>query len=269
MPCRADVTAMPLARALDYYKEHDWVALLRAIEVLQLTSVRRLVAPPLLDLGCGDGFVAQLAFGDPVAVGMDRNHSDVRTAAGSAAYRSVVTADARSLPFHEAAFQTVYSNGTLEHLDDLPSVLAEIHRVLRRGGVVIALVPSNAFQRPIGGVGRIVGQRIWNHFNRLHNHVNLLSADEWSAALEGHGLSPIAITPYGSAEVARFVSNRDLLSKVDVGVRWPFLRLRHSGNLARLMMAAGGRTTGELERLFEDDPQSASGAWLLVVARRS
>jgi len=44
------------------------------------------------------------------------------------------TADAEALPFADETFDTVYSWGVLHHSPDTPKAVAEVHRVLRKGG---------------------------------------------------------------------------------------------------------------------------------------
>src|SRR5262249_10262675 len=48
--------------------------------------------------------------------------------------------DAESLPFDDASFDLVYSNGVLHHTPNTRRAVAEIRRVLRPGGRVIAMV---------------------------------------------------------------------------------------------------------------------------------
>jgi SAM-dependent methyltransferase len=48
--------------------------------------------------------------------------------------------DAERLPFDDASFDLVYSNGVLHHTPDTARLIAEIHRVLRPGGRVIVMV---------------------------------------------------------------------------------------------------------------------------------
>jgi ubiquinone/menaquinone biosynthesis C-methylase UbiE len=43
--------------------------------------------------------------------------------------------DGEHLPFHDASFDVVYSNGVLHHTPDTAGAIREIHRVLRPGGV--------------------------------------------------------------------------------------------------------------------------------------
>jgi SAM-dependent methyltransferase len=45
-----------------------------------------------------------------------------------------------SLPFPDASFDLVYSNGVIHHLPETARVIAEFHRVLRPGGTAIVMV---------------------------------------------------------------------------------------------------------------------------------
>src|SRR5678816_3159753 len=53
---------------------------------------------------------------------------------------SFLITDGECLPFAEESFDVVYSNGVLHHTPDTARLVAEIHRVLRPGGRVIAMV---------------------------------------------------------------------------------------------------------------------------------
>ena len=54
--------------------------------------------------------------------------------------------DAETLPFPDASFDLVYSNGVLHHTPNTPAVIAEIRRVLRPGGrAIIMLYAENSF----------------------------------------------------------------------------------------------------------------------------
>src|SRR5258708_23698162 len=48
--------------------------------------------------------------------------------------------DATSLEFSDAAFDVVYSFGVLQHIPEAQKAVAEIHRVLKPGGEVVAMV---------------------------------------------------------------------------------------------------------------------------------
>lgn len=96
--------------------------------------------PRILDFGCGIGVATgRLAAHVPEAevVGLDPSAESIRIAEAQGAPRTrfVVSKDIR-LPFPDATFDLVYSNGTFHHIphgDHLP-ILRELHRVLRPGG---------------------------------------------------------------------------------------------------------------------------------------
>jgi SAM-dependent methyltransferase len=62
-----------------------------------------------------------------------------------------VTADLRSLPFHEHTFDLIYSMGTIEHFHDSDIALHEMFRVLKPQGCAIIGVPNklDPFLRPL------------------------------------------------------------------------------------------------------------------------
>ena len=63
----------------------------------------------------------------------------------------LAVSDVRALPFSEAAFDVVYSMGTIEHFADSNVAVREIVRVLKPGGTAIIGVPNklDPFLRPL------------------------------------------------------------------------------------------------------------------------
>ena len=59
---------------------------------------------------------------------------------------TVVGADAARLPFGDRSFEVITMVETLEHifLEDRPAALAECHRVLQPGGVIVLSTPNHA-----------------------------------------------------------------------------------------------------------------------------
>ena len=85
-------------------------AILRAVECKFMARVP--LMPPVLDIGCGDGHFASIAYADhlPLDVGIDVMARDLPEAASRpGVYRKVMFASATALPFADASFNTVVS----------------------------------------------------------------------------------------------------------------------------------------------------------------
>lgn len=97
----------------------------------------------VLDLGCGPGTIT-LGLAEAVlpgrVTGIDASHTAIETAQRLAAGLERVnvtfrTGNAYELPFPDASFDLVFCHALLEHLARPAEALAEIHRVLRPGGI--------------------------------------------------------------------------------------------------------------------------------------
>ena len=87
-----------------------------------------------LDLGCGEGrLTRELRRRGHRVVGMDASATLVRAARDEEDGVSLV-ADGAHLPFNDDSFDLVIAYNVLMDLDDLPAALAEVARVLERGG---------------------------------------------------------------------------------------------------------------------------------------
>jgi 2-polyprenyl-6-hydroxyphenyl methylase/3-demethylubiquinone-9 3-methyltransferase len=90
----------------------------------------------VLDAGCGGGLVArELAAAGAEVVGVDRSLGSLGVARRATPARfSPAQGRLERLPFADAGFDAVVAADVLEHLPDLPAVVAELARVLRPGG---------------------------------------------------------------------------------------------------------------------------------------
>jgi len=102
---------------------------------------------PILDFGCGAGDLAAagLAADLPMS-GADVYYGGSRSRDEAEAHGllGVVVYEIREgrLPFPDAHFGLIVNNQVMEHVDDLDRVLAELHRVLQPGGLLLSLFPS-------------------------------------------------------------------------------------------------------------------------------
>ncbi len=188
-----------------------------------------------LDLGCGDGTLARVLVACTPEVrwtGLDVDARDAALARRGGVYDRVHVAPAARIPEPDGAFDLVFSNSALEHMAGLDGVLAEVRRVLRRGGRFVFTVPEPRFRdhllwprllRRLGAVRAAAAYQA--HLDRRLGHVNYLSPDEWRARLARHDLNVIRTVPYLSRRV----------------VAWWETLANATGGLAHL--ATGGRMT--------------------------
>jgi SAM-dependent methyltransferase len=98
---------------------------------------------PVLDLGAGYG-AATAELGrrsrGPV-VALDRRPAPLR-ALGSAGAADTVAGDALALPFADRSFDLVFAQLLFLWVADLDRALAEVERVLRPGGILLAVEPD-------------------------------------------------------------------------------------------------------------------------------
>ena len=108
----------------------------------------------VLDLGCGDGRATK-TITDGLGI------SSLRAVEGYAPFRDAARAlgidavDAdleQRLPFPDGSFDAVISNQVIEHLADTDIFVAEIERVLRRGGVAVISTENMASWHNIGAL---------------------------------------------------------------------------------------------------------------------
>ncbi len=185
-------------------------AVLRAVECRFMARVP--LTPPVLDIGCGDGHFASIAYERlPIDVGIDVMARDLpEAAARKDVYREVMFASATALPFADASFNTVISNCVIEHIPDNAAVLREISRVLRPGGLFATTLPSELYPKYLLGstafrsVGlKGLGERYGQFFNRISYHYHVHPPEEWKRRFEAAGLEVEEQTYYFSAAAHR------------------------------------------------------------------
>lgn len=108
------------------------------VDDLEVDFVRRFGAGgDLLEVGCGTGLLlARTATFGRSAKGVDLSPGMLEKA--RARGLSVVEASATDLPFPDETFDVAYSFKVLAHVRDIERALAEMTRVVRRGGFVLA-----------------------------------------------------------------------------------------------------------------------------------
>lgn len=174
-------------RDLPYFR-----GLLRAIEARFYQDLS--LPAPTLDVGCGDGHFASVAFDRPLDVGIDLWEGPIREAARRQAYRYLINGNAGRMPFPDGYFASALSNSVLEHIPHVETVLAETRRVLQPGAPFAFCVPNHQFLgslsvgRACDKIGlRSLGDRYRAFFNRIARHVHCDPPQVWQERLEATG----------------------------------------------------------------------------------
>ena len=243
------------------------LALLRAIECRELGVLE--FEEPLLDLGCGDGLFAQVFFEKRHLVGLDYSMKELLTARSRAAYDELVRADIAATPFPDDSFATVFSNGVLEHVENLCDGLREIARVLRPGGRLIFTVPTMKDELELSGAALLRGlgalglaQKYADGYNRVFGQINVLDIDPWRSLLNECGLELTYHRAYASAAVFRLHDVTMLMSLPCFALKALTGRWVLFPGLRRLALAP--LWAAVLRRLYDD--ADSPGCSLLMVA---
>ncbi|HEV2127567.1 MAG TPA: class I SAM-dependent methyltransferase [Thermomicrobiales bacterium] len=207
-------------------------ALLRSVEARLMGRVP--LVHPVLDVGCGDGHFASVAYREPIDVGLDPMTRDLREAARRVpeVYLEVVQGSATSMPFEDASFATVVSNCVIEHIPDVDATLRELSRVLRPGGTFATTLPSEHYPDYLLGstLARKFGVvRVTDaygaFFNRISHHYHVDPPEVWQRRFEAVGLDVAEHHYYFSPEahrafdLAHYIGVPNLITKRLLG-RW-------------------------------------------------
>jgi SAM-dependent methyltransferase len=174
-------------RDLPYFR-----AMLRAVEAQFYQDYN--LEPPVLDVGCGDGHFASIAFDRPLDVGVDPWEAPLRQAARLGGYRLLAQADGGHMPFPDGYFGSAISNSVLEHIPHVQDVLDEVQRVLKPGALFLFCVPNPAYlselsipdllyRLGLGGLGE--AYRGW--FRRMSRVQHAVPPDTWQGWLQASG----------------------------------------------------------------------------------
>ena len=124
----------------------------------------------VLDFGCGPGTISvglakAVEPGELFGVDMETSQIEIaRAAAEAGGHRNAVfqTADVTDLPFEDSSFDVAHCNALLMHVPDTKAVLAEVHRVLKPGGIISSreMFVDSSFLEPELSGG-------WDTFSKL------------------------------------------------------------------------------------------------------
>ncbi len=250
-------------RDLPYFR-----ALLRAIEARSYFGID--LPSPILDLGCGDGHFASIAFPNPLDVGIDPWWGPIREAQTRQAYHYLIQSNGALQPFPNGHFASVISNSVLEHIPDVEEVLAEVWRVLQHGGLFIFCVPNQRFltELSIGQIFDRIGLKILggvyrSFFNRISRHHHCDSPQIWVPRLENagfqveqwwHYFSPAALK---TLEWGHYLGLPALITKKLTG-RWILCPTTWNLSITRQLV----------QKSYNENIEQEKGVYTFYIARR-
>jgi SAM-dependent methyltransferase len=191
------MTADELQAMLAADERHWWY---RGRRRVLRAAIERLPLPPgarLLDAGCGSGrMLVELArYGE--VTGVDVSWEAV--AAARARGHDVVRAPVEAMPFPDGAFDVVTCLDVIEHTADDLATLAELRRVTRPGGLLIATVPAY--------------QALWSWHDEVNRHFRRYDRAELRALARAAGWELVTDTHFntvllGPAAAVRLAQRR-------------------------------------------------------------
>lgn len=226
----------------------------RAADPRGTATARR---PRVLDAGAGRGTLAvELARRGYAVAAVEESERFVaylrsRGAAEPGARLAVARGDVTALPFGSAAFDGIVCGEVLEHVDADAAAMAELARVLRPGGVLVATVPA--------GRGR------YGWLDRWAGHARRYERDELDRLATRSGLRVERLHHWGfpfGAAYERLIQRPVLARHARAGAP-PTLALR-LGRARPVTRALG--LLFALDRLCDRLPWGPS---LLLVARKA
>jgi SAM-dependent methyltransferase len=184
-----------------YYKFTPAALALR--ETVRLHAVRDLDLPgTILDVGCGDGLFARLAYPDRQVWGIDINPTEVRRAQASQSYKTLIVGSVCDVDLPDGFFASAIANCSLEHVPDLDAALKNIRRSLQPGAPFVLIVPTPDWGQQLAVPALlqragfpVLARAYGDALDRVFSHVHLHNHTWWSERLTEAGFTTEEVRP--------------------------------------------------------------------------
>jgi SAM-dependent methyltransferase len=241
-------------------------------ECARLAAVRELDLPePILDVGCGDGVFARLAYPTRQIWGIDINPMEVSRAQATASYKTLICGSICDVDLPQRHFHSAIANCSLEHVPDIHGALANIQGALADDALFVLIVPTPDWTQHLA-VARLLGKlglgplaRSYGAaLDRLFFHLHLVDDKTWTEYLERAGFEVQEVRRIVSPAVAWAFDAMLYPSTLGYAVkkltgRWvlaPALRGLTAGLARRALTAVGN--------LAPQDANAAPGEYVIL-----
>jgi SAM-dependent methyltransferase len=240
-PDHPGMTHNEMQAMLSSDEEHWWYRGRRRVLRAELDRLPLAPDPRFLDAGCGSGrTLDELATYGRVS-GIDLSEAAV-AAARRRGHDDVHVAAVEELPFPDATFDVVTCLDVIEHTRDDQVTLAELLRVTRPGGLLLATVPAY--------------QALWSAHDIANLHYRRYDRSSLRTAARGAGWDVVSDTYFNGlllapAAAVRLASRRRTPTHSDLEVTPPILNgvLELPMRLESRILAAGSRLPAGLSLL--------------------
>ncbi len=172
-------------------------------ECARLRAVREIeLDEPILDVGCGDGLFARLAYPGRQSWGIDINPSEVQRAQATQTYNTLICGNICAVDLPRQFFSSAIANCSLEHVPDLRGALVNIRSALRPGSKFVLIVPTPNWTSQLAtaellervglhGLARAYGEGL----DKVFSHIHLYDEAAWVKLLEDVGFDQVESQP--------------------------------------------------------------------------
>jgi len=253
-----------------YYKFAPAALALR--ECIRLQAVRHLELPePILDVGCGDGVFARLAYPGKQTWGIDINPTELQRAQSTHSYSTLICGNVCTVDLPPRFFGSAIANCSLEHVPDLGAALRNIHGALKPDAPFVLIVPTPTWTNRLAlvealnkagfyGLGRAYGETL----DQVFRHVHMYDGPTWVRHLEASGFDRCEVTK---------IAQRGVSWAFDA-LLWPsllgYVNKRMTGRwvlLPRLRALTSDVVRLSLDALASRVPDAEEAAEYLIVCR--
>lgn len=165
---------------------------------LRIAAALRALGPHpkrVLDFGCGTGASSRrLVSAGHTVTGVDASESGIRVARREVPDVRFHHLDSEAeLPFEAGSFDACLCTEVIEHLLDVTGFLAEVHRVLVPGGLLVLTTPYHAWLKNL----LLITLNFEHHFDPAGEHIRFFTRSSLTRCLREGGFETVHFSGIG------------------------------------------------------------------------